>query len=142
MSVVRVTCALIRKDDLYLVVQRPPHKAEALKWEFPGGKVEAGESDDVCIVREIREELGIAINLHGRLRLSSFRTADRTILLLPFLATLGAGTIVLHEHCALKWVGVEELGKLDLSATDRDLLPLLREAGLEEQAWWSSSPRP
>ena len=55
---VPVVCAVIIRDGRVLIAQRPAHKHLALKWEFPGGKVEPGESAEAAIVREIREELG------------------------------------------------------------------------------------
>lgn len=136
MSVVRVCCAVIRRGDLYLVVQRAAHKSEALKWEFPGGKVEPGESDEACIAREIREELGLELQLHGRLRSSSLQGGSKTLVLVPFLATIASGVLTLHEHKDLRWVRAEELHRLDLSRADRDLIGILREAGLEDQGWW------
>lgn len=136
MSVVRVCCAVIRRENRYLVVQRAAHKSEALKWEFPGGKVEPGESDEDCIVREIREELGVELALHGRLRASRLQGGSKMLLLIPFLASISSGELTLHEHRDLRWARATELSAIDLSRADRDLISLLLEAGLEEQSWW------
>ena len=69
-----VVCALIERDGLVLVAQRPAHKHLPLKWEFPGGKVEPGESPEAAIVRELREELGCEFALSRACRASTTPT--------------------------------------------------------------------
>ncbi|WP_326493333.1 NUDIX domain-containing protein [Marinifilum sp. D737] len=59
MKAIQVTVAIIRKGDFILVAQRNHHDDLGLKWEFPGGKIEANETDEECMVRELHEEFGI-----------------------------------------------------------------------------------
>jgi 8-oxo-dGTP diphosphatase len=131
-----VCCAVIREGARLLVVQRPEHKADSLKWEFPGGKVEAGESEEACIKREIREELGVEIQLHGRLRCSFLQGESKAIKLIGFLATVETGKLELKEHKAAQWVRPDELEGIDVCEADRELVAILREPALEDTGWW------
>jgi 8-oxo-dGTP diphosphatase len=63
MNRIKVTCAIIEKESDVLVVQRSEKMSLPLKWEFPGGKIENGESEEGCIVREIKEELNLDIDV-------------------------------------------------------------------------------
>jgi 8-oxo-dGTP diphosphatase len=134
-----VCCAVIRDGARILIVQRPEQKADALKWEFPGGKVEAEESEEDCIKREIREELGVEIRLHGRLRSSFLQNQTKAIKLIGYLATVQSGTLELKEHKAARWVLPEELASVDVCEADRELVAILGEQALEETGWWQGS---
>jgi 8-oxo-dGTP diphosphatase len=93
-------------------------------WEFPGGKVEAGETDEAAGQRELEEELGLKV-LVGK----SFGTEEpigEKYLLRVYFAELVAGEPVLHEHAEIRWVGAAELDALDWLAPDRPFLPVLR----------------
>lgn len=93
-------------------------------WEFPGGKVEEGESEVDCIVREIREELGVEIRVGDVLASCRHDYGDKVILLIPFRAELVSGRPVLHEHAALFWGSPAEIAGLDLAPADRKLLEM------------------
>lgn len=121
-AAVDVTCGLIERDGRVLVAQRPPGKALAGKWEFPGGKVEPGEAADACLARELREELGVDVRVGEALPPTLHRYAAGAIRLLPFRCALVAGEPHPHEHSALRWCTPEEIAALDLAAAD---LPVL-----------------
>jgi 8-oxo-dGTP diphosphatase len=118
-----VACALIERDGRVLVAQRPPGKAHALKWEFPGGKLEPGEDAAAALAREIREELGVEIEVGEALPASAHDYGAFAIRLIPFRCTLRAGEPHPHEHAAVRWCLPEEIGTLDLAAAD---VPVLR----------------
>jgi len=116
---IEVTCAIIRNDEgKVLVVRRGPQMGNAGKWEFPGGKIKSGETQEDCIVREIHEELGIDIVLSGSLEPVEHDYGDKYIKLYPFICDTLATNIFLEEHDALKWLVPDRLLDVNLSAAD------------------------
>lgn len=115
-----MVAAVIERDGHVLIAQRPPHKLLALKWEFPGGKVEAGEQPEAALVREIREELGCAIVVGQALPRFVHAYATLTIEMIPFRCQLAPGTTEPHphEHVAVHWVPLSALRTLDLADAD------------------------
>ncbi len=115
-----VVCALIERDGRVLAAQRPPGKAQALKWEFPGGKLEPGEAAEAALVREIREELHLEIALGARLRDAVHDYGKFVITLTPFLAALREAGAEPHaaEHVALRWCAPADLRTLDWAPAD------------------------
>jgi len=131
--VVEVVCALIENETgRLLVALRPAHKHLGGLWEFPGGKVEAGEEAAAALVREIREELGCEVVPGARLGSVTHAYATVTVRLLPFLARLAPGAEpVAREHEALRWVSRAEIGGLEMPAADGPIV-----------AEWVASGRP
>ncbi len=122
--VIRVACAIIERSGLVLVAQRSELMDMPLKWEFPGGKLEEGEDPADCLVREIREELGVEIAIRSALPGVLHRYQTWTIELLPFVCEITAGRMTLHEHKAVIWKAPEGLLELDWPAAD---IPVVRE---------------
>ncbi len=110
-----------------LVAQRPAHKHLALKWEFPGGKVEPDESPEAALARELREELGIAIEIVRPLPRFTHDYGAVVIAMIPFVCRLAPGSAApqAHEHVALRWVSRAELPTLDLAAADLPVVAAL-----------------
>jgi 8-oxo-dGTP diphosphatase len=94
------------------------------KWEFPGGKMETGETAEECIVRELQEELAIRVEVIQPLTPSQFNYPDISIQLLPFLVRKLSGDIQLREHDACMWVSPSELFQLDWAEAD---IPIVEE---------------
>ena len=116
---INVTCAIIRnEDDQVLVVQRGEHTDHPLKWEFPGGKVHEGESDEDCIIREIREELAIDIVICGKLPVVEHDYGHKQIRLIPFICDTLEELPFLSEHVDFKWIAPDELIEVDFSEAD------------------------
>ncbi len=117
---VPVVCAVIERAGLILLAQRPAHKLLALKWEFPGGKVEPGELPAAAILREIREELGCEVEIVRALPRFQHDYKTVVIEMIPFVCTLAPGSPEPHphEHVALAWVKPTDLLAYDLAAAD------------------------
>jgi 8-oxo-dGTP diphosphatase len=124
MKHIHVTCAIIERDGLVMAVQRSSSMSMPLKWEFPGGKIEPGESALHCMKRELFEELDITVNLLQSLELSPYQYPQLKITLYPFVCIISEGTIKLHEHAAIIWCKPNELHLLDWAEAD---IPVLNE---------------
>jgi len=103
-AAIQVVAALIRKDDHFLICRRPAHKKRGLLWEFPGGKVEAGEDPRQALVRECREELDIELEVGTLFWQTSHTYPDTRIDLLLYEATIVSGTPQALEHTDIRWV--------------------------------------
>ena len=119
-----VVCALIERDGHLLMAQRPAHKHLGGKWEFPGGKVEPGESPEAALHRELDEELGCSVEIIRPLLPHTHAYASVTVHLMPFVARLlpSSGEIRAREHAALRWVPAHDLADLDLPEADRPII--------------------
>lgn len=116
-----VVCAVLEDETgRVLVAQRPAHKHLGLKWEFPGGKVEPGESAHAALIREIKEELGCDIVITRPLRRFTHDYGSVLIEMIPFVCKLAAtsGAPHPHEHTATRWVTQQELRDTDLAPAD------------------------
>jgi len=122
-------CALVDADGRVLMCQRPEGKQLAGLWEFPGGKVEPGETPEACLIRELREELGITV---AEACLAPFVFAshgyDTFHLLMPlYLCRRWEGRVERREHAALKWVRPARMGELPMPPADIPLVAYLRD---------------
>lgn len=109
-----------------LICQRPPHKLYPGEWEFPGGKVEAGEKVEVALRRELREELGIQVRASRRLICLRYVYPELSVELDTWLVTGYEGTPRSTEHPATAWVPRNELPRWKLLAADRPIVNALR----------------
>jgi 8-oxo-dGTP diphosphatase len=118
MRSLQVSCAIIEKDGLVLAAQRSEIMNLPLKWELPGGKLDPHENAADCLVREIKEELGVGINILFSLPPSDWQYSTFAITLYPFVCNLGPGKISLAEHKAISWVKPVDLLDLDWAEAD------------------------
>ena len=124
-----VACALVDTDGRVLICKRPEGKALAGLWEFPGGKVEAGEGPEAALIREMHEELGITITASC---LAPFVFASHSYetfhLLMPlYLCRRWEGVVVAKEHAALAWVKPNALSAYAMPPADAPLVAYLRD---------------
>jgi len=125
MKVTDVVAAIIKKDNLYLVTQRNRNKHMGLKWEFPGGKVEANETLKEALTREIYEELNININVYEKLAKESYKDSEINIVLHYFLCSIKDGVINLNEHEAMEWIDKTDFDKYDFVEGDGNITSLI-----------------
>ncbi|MCG6857123.1 MAG: (deoxy)nucleoside triphosphate pyrophosphohydrolase [Salaquimonas sp.] len=124
-----VACALIDPDNRVLIAQRPQGKAMAGLWEFPGGKVEAGETPEACLIRELDEELGVTTwaSCLAPLTFASHAYDDFHLLMPLYVCRKWEGPAIAHEHAALKWVRANRLREFPMPEADEPLIPALME---------------
>lgn len=117
--VIEVVAAVIEHEGMFLACRRRPDKAAGGKWEFPGGKIEPGETNEAALVREIQEELGTAIDVVGPLRTDDTTVGNNIIRLVCLRARL-QGDVPSHssDHDELRWVSPSDLSGLDWAAPD------------------------
>ena len=113
-----MTAAVIEQDGRYLLCRRHPRAELAGKWEFPGGKIETGETAEECLVREIREELGLEVRLKCRLGTVEEATDERHLELIAFCAEIVSGTLQVLDHEEVAWVNRENVASYDLAPAD------------------------
>jgi 8-oxo-dGTP diphosphatase len=120
-------CALVDADGRVLLTQRPPGKTLAGLWEFPGGKIEAGERPEECLIRELKEELGIVVKEACLAPLTFASHAYETFhLLMPlYVCRRWDGMVMPQEGQALAWVRPNRLRDYPMPPADEPLLPFL-----------------
>ena len=112
-----VVGAAIIDGDRVLAAQRSEPPSLAGLWEFPGGKVDAGETDEAALVRECREELGVDVMLGARIG-RDWPIGEHGVLRV-WLASIAAGELIAHEHAELRWLTIDELDDVPWIPADR-----------------------
>ena len=123
----QVTAAVIEKDGKILIARRKQKDPLGGKWEFPGGKLESGETPEACLNRELREELGIETRVEEFLCSSRFVYRHIAIELLTYRTSYVSGEITLNEHDRVEWVLPEELKDYYFSEADKPVVRKLTE---------------
>ena len=121
----QVTAAVIEKDGKILLAQRKAGDALGGKWEFPGGKMEPGETPEMCLRRELMEEFGVDTKIGEFICSSKFEYKHLPIELLVYRAEHLSGEFKLNEHDRIEWVAPAELLKYDLSSADLPVVDIL-----------------
>lgn len=122
-----VTAAIIINNGLILIAQRAEDQKLAGKWEFPGGKIEPGETPEECLKREINEELGINIEVDEFFDKSIYQYDTGEIKLLAYKAQWIEGEYKLTVHSQIKWVEPCELENYDFAPADIHFIKRLKE---------------
>ncbi len=122
-----VACALVDEDRRVLIAQRPPGKALAGLWEFPGGKLMEGERPERALIRELHEELGIAVKeaCLAPLTFASHAYPDFHLLMPLYICRRWEGIVAAREGQALKWVRPTKLRDYPMPPADEPLIPML-----------------
>ena len=122
MKIVEVVAAVIRKDGKIFCAQRNLSKSMGGKWEFPGGKIEMGETREEALVREIREEFDSDIEVNEYLMTVEHDYQTFHITMYAYLCTLLNVELYLKEHNDSVWLPIEELPKLDWADADKPIV--------------------
>lgn len=125
----QVTAAVIEKDGLLLIAQRRQGDTLAGKWEFPGGKIEPGETPEACLQRELMEEFGVETRIGAFICSSKFEYKHLPIELLVYRAEHVSGEFKLNDHARIAWVSRADLAGYDFSSADIPVVKLLTAGG-------------
>ena len=125
--VTEVVAALIWQGTRFLICQRPAHKARGLMWEFPGGKVEPGETLAQALRRECREELAVDLAVSAPFMDVIHAYPDLTVHLTLLEAAIQSGEVQALEHNDLRWITVDQLDDYAFCPADQVLLEKLKQ---------------
>ena len=125
MKTLHVVCAMILENSRVLVTKRG-YGTQKGGWEFPGGKIEAQETPQNALIREIREELSTEIEIRDELMTIEYDYPDFHLSMICFTAGIRLGHPVLREHEDARWVSSEELDGVDFLPADRMAVPVLQ----------------
>ena len=114
----KVTAGVIEKDGKILIAKRKTGKCIGAKWEFPGGKLECGETLEECLKRELKEELDIEVEVGEFIASSRFHCEGREIELLAYRVAYISGNIALTDHDEVQWVGRSDLKNYEFTLPD------------------------
>lgn len=128
-KVMEISCGIIYKNSKVLICQRPKNKGLALKWEFPGGKIESNETLEECLHREIKEELNIEIKILRKLTPYKFDYPEFSVILNPFICNYESGDLIIFEHNQILWEEIKNLDSYDWAEADIELVKLLQSEG-------------
>ncbi len=118
MKQIHVAAAIIIQEQSILIAQRKDSGELARKWEFPGGKLEEGESGEQAIAREIREELSLEISVERHFMQVSHQYSTFHLTMDAYLCRMKSGEITLSEHLDSRWITPEQLMQPDWAAAD------------------------
>ena len=126
MKTIEVVAAIICKNGTYFATQRGYGEFEGM-WEFPGGKIEPGESTDAALKREIQEELGVDITIDKFLCTADYDYPAFHLTMHCYLCSIASGEIELREHKSARWLTKESLDSVEWLPADLDIIKKLKE---------------
>lgn len=124
-TIKKVIASIIRKDNKYLLAQRGKKDSFYGKWEFPGGKLEEGETEQECLSRELFEEFSIDAHIGAYVCNSFFEYEGKCIELRAYFVDSFSGDFILHEHLQIRWVLKEDLLSYDVPEPDKPIIDTL-----------------
>ena len=128
----RVTAAILKNGGRILIAKRKETDKLAGKWEFPGGKVKAGETPQECLAREMEEEFGIEVNVGAFFGETTHRYASGPIKLIAYHTTWIGGSFSLNAHADVRWVTPEQFHDFDFAPADMPFVKKLQ----QKEIWY------
>jgi 8-oxo-dGTP diphosphatase len=123
---IKVAAAMLIKDGRVLIAKRKANDMLANKWEFPGGKIEVGESPEECLRREIQEEFQVEIAVGKYFGESKYRYDHASVHLIAYWAYLENGELKPTSHSEYCWASIDELDKYDFAPADKPLVEKIK----------------
>ena len=123
---INVVAAVIKNEGKILIAKRNLKKSQGGLWEFPGGKIELNESREAAIIREIKEELTIDINVESYIGEKIFNYPDKDVNLIALECKIINGNIKLLEHEDAKWIDISDLDNFEFAPADMFIVEKLR----------------
>ena len=130
MKTIEVVAAIIYKNGAYLATQRGYGEFEGM-WEFPGGKIELGESRESALKREIQEELGIDITVNKFLCTTDYDYPSFHLTMHCYLCSIESGEIELREHKSARWLTVDMLDSVEWLPADLEVVEMLKNVSVD-----------
>ena len=121
-----VAAAVVSRDGSVLVARRAKGQHLEYKWEFPGGKIEENETPEACLHRELREELGVTVEIGKYIGESIFSYPVKRVRLLAYHVKLLSGDIFLTVHDRIRWVKIQDFPTVDLAEADIPISLILK----------------
>lgn len=134
----KVSCAIIIKNKKILVTQRNKNSGNPLKWEFPGGKQEAKETIEECMLREIKEELDLKIIIQKKLFPIIHKYEFGKIKLIPFICSIHSGELKLIEHHNYNWTTLNKINRFEFTPADKKLIELNKNITILKKYLWEN----
>lgn len=122
----KVTAAVIVQNGKYLIARRQAGGSLGEKWEFPGGKVEQGETPEQGLVREIGEEFDVKVKVGKFIGSHKFKNKEREYELMAYFTEILSGTITLTVHDEMRWVKIHEFDDFDFAESDKAIIEVLK----------------
>jgi 8-oxo-dGTP diphosphatase len=129
-QLVKVTAAILERDGKIIIAQRKSKDHLAGKWEFPGGKIENGETPEECLARELKEEFDIEVSVGEYLGSSVFHYDHISIELMAYRTFWDGGKINSTDHKDYQWVTINQLAEYDFAPADKPFVEKLRRGSI------------